>query len=254
MRSKAAEDDRKAARAEREKFEASNRKLREGSFKDALTELGRDPRKAFEEMQREAVEAGSPEGQIRLLQRQLEETAAKNAAELEEIRKAREADAAERAKERDQVAEQLLVARFQNDFVKTLQDPAFNVLREAYDDEVIYAFADDFRLHPEKLHATAREHAVRLTQPGGRFTMREILKVLKTAQENHDARRQERRAGLGGVSQTLSRGTTVNGTTEKRNAGTTVGNDLASARASDGRAKLSRAERIEQEIRRQEGR
>lgn len=220
-----AEADRKAAAEERQKWEA----LKTGNFKEAITAMGRDPRAVFEEMQEEAKLAGTPEAQMKRMQELFD----KQIAEVVEPLKKRLAESDE---EKKQLAAQAETARFNGEFSRAIVDPAYLALREEYDDGALLTFA----------HTVKKD----LTAQGKRFTILDVLGVLKKAQDEHDAARQARRARLQAstqspADQTASEKPTVNGTAERRNAGTTLGNDLASQQASGGRSlRSTRAERV----------
>lgn len=228
-------------RKQLEETKAKWARLQTGSFKEGLMEMGRDPLQTFKELQREAVEADTPEGKIRMLERQFQE-------KLESITKPLESKLAEMQAEHARQAEASIQARMQADFVRTVQDPEYEVLREAYEDEDLLSYANNFRNNPESFHAAARQYGVRLTQPTKGFTMREILSVLKAAQVAHDEARKQRRERLREKSPGMPKPATVNGASAPRNAGSTITNDLASTRASGSGPKLSRQERIEAEI------
>lgn len=231
-----AQADREAAAAERARWES----LKTGKFLDGIKALGKDPREAFEEMQREAIEAGTPEAQQRRMReefdRQLKEETEKVAKQLRE----------ELAAEKRAAAQQAEAARFEGDFVRAVADSAYEALRDEYEDEQLFGFANGFRANPPALFKLAGELGVRLTDPTKGFTMRDILNVLAAKQATHERARDQRRAARTAASTPTSQAAptaaappspTVNGTAAKqRNAGaTTIGNDLATERASDGR-------------------
>jgi hypothetical protein len=223
---KQAETDRKAAAEERAKWEA----LKTGNFKDAAIAMGRDPRQMFDEMQEEARIAGTPEAQMQRMQAMFEKQLADVTGPLKQT-----------IEEMQREKQELLIreenTRFASEFTRAIQDPGYAGLREEYDDQQLYTFA-----------RTVKHD---LTQAGKRFTILDVLAVLKTAQDEHDAKRQARRTRLQTATQSpavqaASEKPTVNGTAERRNAGTTLGNDLASSRASGDRSRThtTRAERI----------
>lgn len=221
-----------AARAERAKWERIGK---DKSFKEALLELGRDPLETFKEMQREAAEAGTPEAMLRSLESKMngivEQANAKIAALEAQLEQSNQRDAS---------------ARFTSDFNRHLAAPDYLLLREAYDDSTLLQYADGFRRNPESFYAQAKKYDV-LTDPRKGFTMRDILNVLKAAQEEYDSGRKTRRERLQAGNPGQQRPPTVNGT---KNAESPVPTELASTRASGGRPKLSRAERVESVIRR----
>ncbi len=225
-----AEADRKAAADERAKWEA----LRSGNFKDAITAMGRDPGEVFREMQEEAKAAGTPEAvQKRMLdmfERQMREKVEPLKQEIEDLK-------AERA----QLAVREETSRFRSEFQRVIIDDQYQSLREEYDDGEILDFA--FSVKDD------------LTKAGKRFTIIDVLSVLKSAQDEHNAKKEARRTRLqtakqSPAAQAASEKPTVNGTAERRNAGTTLGNHLASERASgsSGSPRQTRAERIRRMI------
>lgn len=239
-----AEADRKAAADERARWEGARK-----DYRSAFRELGLDARQVYDEMTRQAVEEGKPETQLARMQDAWKAEMASMKEEITQLRKER-AESEQRA--RDSAVQQ----HFQADFHREVQDQAFAKLRVEYDDSEILGYADALRRQPERLVQTARAHGIRLTDPSRGFTMREILTVLAAAQDAHDTKREQRRAKLQAAPSPAAAGTkppTVNGTSAPK-AGTTVGNDLASARAaSGGGRRISRSERIEMEIRKLEG-
>ncbi len=223
-----AKADRQAAKAEREAAAAERAKydgLKTGSFKETLAALGRDPRKTWEEMNREAIEASSPEAQAKRereeAQRALDERFKPVLSELEQLR-------AERKHWAEQSHERSLVSGFQ----QAAADPAFKDLRIEYADDALLDHAKHYDQHPHQLFAAAKQYGVRLTAPEKGFTMHELLQVLSAAQAAHNAGVQARRAALSPAEPQSAAPPTVNGTAPRRNAGTAVGNDLASQRAS----------------------
>jgi hypothetical protein len=230
-----AKADREAAAAEKARWEG----LKNGTFLDGIKALGKDPREAFAEMQAEAIEAGTPEAQQR---RMREEFDRQLKAETERVaRELREELAAEKAA----AAEQALAARFESDFVRAVADPAYEALRDEYEDEAIFGYANALRAAPQQLYALAGQLGVRLTDPSKGFTMRDILNVLRAKQAEHIGAAERRRAARTAAAPPPSQAAphaartpspTVNGTAASRNAGaTTIGNDLATERASDGK-------------------
>lgn len=242
-----------STKAEQEKWDRIGKT---GTYKDALKELGRDPRAEWEAMNREAIEAGTPEAQIRVMRAEHERKVAELNAKIEAAQK--QNDERERAREEreKQFAAQQARHAFQADFYKTVQGQAYTNLRVEYDDADLLHFAEGFRQNPRSLFDTAKKYSVQLTNPGKSFTMPDVLNVLQAVQDAHEAKREARRAKLQAPASPGKPGTkvpTVNGTSAAK-AGTTVGNDLASTRATDGSRRLSRKERIAQEIDRYEGR
>ncbi len=236
------------AAAEKAKYEGLKKA---GSIKQTLELLGKNPREFIEEAQREAIEYSTPEAAAKRAQEALDAKFAEQQAKIDALVKEREdALAAEAARNEHQ----RLVTHFQ----KSLDDPAFKALRVEYPDEVLLDHAQHYAANPAELHQHARTYGVRLTDPHGRFTMHELLQVLSAAQAAHDAGKQARQAAQSPPEGQTGKPPTVNGTAERRNAGT-VTNDLASQRASpgpkvsSGSVKDRLAASIEEEIRRYSG-
>ena len=236
-RAKAAEA---AANAERQKWES----LKSGNFRDGIAAMGRDPAKIFEEMQREAIEASTPEFELKRMRADFERQMGERLAPLQET-----IDALKR--EREQAAAGAYEGQLVSAFKATVVDPEYLDLRAEYDDQGLFEYVQHFDKNPKAFFEAAKHYNVRLTDPSRGFTMPEILGVLKAAQDAHDRGKQERRSKLLPASPPAQTQTgkphTVNGTAARSNAGTPIGNDLATERASPGR-KLSRKERIQAEI------
>lgn len=232
-----------AAQTERARLE----KIGKGPFAGVLKELGRDPLQTFREMEAEAADINTPEGALRRLKSQTDETIAELNRKIDTLAKDRERDQEELKTERKTSAERELISRFETDFGRIIHDPAWRSLRVAYDDDVILAYAHTYRRDPSSLHAAAKLHKVRLTDPSRGFTMHEILTVLNAAQEDYEAKRKSREARLAGQSGDHADRSTVNGSTAPESR-STIGSDLASTRASGERRRLSRREKIDAEI------
>lgn len=223
-----AEADRQAAAAEKARWDG----LKNGTFLDTLKAAGKDPAKAFAEMQREAIEAGTPEAQMRRMREEMDRQLAET---VEPLKKTIEQLQAERDATHSKAQE----AAFSDDFKKDVGASDYQELRIEYPDERLLAHAKNFRDNPKFFYSVAKEHGVRLTSPGEGFTMVDILNVLKSVQDAHRAGTEQRRAALApppsGEAERPATSATVNGTAERRNAGQTIGNDLATARAADGK-------------------
>lgn len=236
-----------AAEAERSKWES----LRQGNFLEGVRAMGRDPREVFAEMQREAIEASTPEAELKRMradfEKQLGEKLQPLQETIEQLRTEREQLEARQREHAARVYEQTLVSAYR----ESINDPAYMDLRAEYGDEGLFGYVDHFDKNPQQFLQAAHHYGVRLTDPSKGFTMPEILTVLKAAQEAHDKGKQERRSKFMPASppdQTQSgKPHTVNGTAASPNAGTPIGNDLAAERAAPSR-KLSRRERIQAEI------
>ncbi len=221
------------------------RALREG-----IAAMGRDPGKVFEEMQREAIEASTPEAELKRMRADFERQMGEKLAPLQETIEALK-------REREEMANQSYESNLVGAFKATVTDPAYIDLRAEYDDQGLFEYVQHFDKNPTAFFAAAKHYGVRLTDPSRGFTMPEILGVLKAAQDAHDRGKQERRSKLLPASppgQTQpGKPHTVNGTAARSNAGTPIGNDLATERSTPSR-KLSRKERIQAEIDRLEKR
>lgn len=237
-----AEADRKAAAEERSKWES----LSKGTFKEGLLAMGRDPREVFNEMVKEAEEAGTPEAQIASLRAMFEKQMAEK---LEPLQK--ELD--DLKKQRDEAQKQAGEARFSSDFTHVVARPEFGDLLVEYDTSTLFKVAKTLRDEPARMHENAARLKVNLTGANGGYNMLDILRVLKAQQDEHEQGKAARRARLQASNPSQAAETqaapakpTVNGTAEKRNAGTTLGNDLVSTTASSkgGRLATSRHDRI----------
>lgn len=225
-----AEAERRAASAERARFEGLGKR---GSIKETVAALGLDPREAFEAMKAEALEAGSPEAVERRLRERLEAEREAIKKELEESVTPLKQELEALRKEREELAKQATEGQFVAEF--QTQVTKYDSLRAEYDDPDLLSIARALRDDPTRLYAQAK--AVGLTLPAKNFNMTHILDVLKATQEQHERKRQERLAKLRPAEAPATPAVngapkTVNGTTDKRNAGSALGNDLASSRAS----------------------
>lgn len=239
---KEAEKLRAEAESEKEKLTKS---LRSGTFLETVKALGLDPSQAFREMQDEAVKAGTPEAQMRVMQERFEAEIKATRAELEAEKKAREerdkAEEEERQRQRSRAMDQ----RFTEDFSRTVKAPAFGDLLDEYGDDRLLRLADNLRRDTDSAIDAASQLGVRLTDPARGLTMTEILSVLAAAQRQHEAQKNARRTARTGAPQTEpvphpgAQQATVNGTTDRRNAEpSTIGNNIATATASAGKAPL----------------
>lgn len=232
--------DREAAKGDRSKWEA----LKQGSFREGIAALGRDPSEVFAEMQREAIEASTPEAEIKRMRADFERQIGEKLAPLQETI---ESLKAEKVEANAVAYHHALTSAFSQE----AQDPEFVGLRTEYEDSALLGYVQEFDRNPDSFYAAAKAYGVRLTDPSQGFTMREILTVLKAAQDAHDQGKTARRARLQPQAHQAASSAptrTVNGTAERRNAGSTIDPDLAGERASTSDRKLSRSERIQQEV------
>jgi hypothetical protein len=246
--------ERKAAAADRKAAEAERAALADGrkDFRKFFEANGMDARQAYEEMTKQALEAGTPEAeqrrQLEALQKHFEDKFTPVQRELEALRE-------REAKWAAQSHEHAMVSNYQQAAV----DPAYTDLRAEYDDATLMEYVRHYDRNPSELVQHADTYGVRLTDPANGFTMREILDVLKSAQDAHERAKQARRAAIAPTGPQSAQ-PSVNGTAPRRNAGTAVGNDLAAQRASTKAEApgLSPKERMRQraaeEIRRHGGR
>jgi hypothetical protein len=244
------EQERKALEEEKATYEG----LKRGSFKEVLQKLGRDPSKTFEEMQREAIEASTPEGKLR---RELEALKQEVVSNVEPLKQQVQALIEERKALQEQIREQRYVAEVSTSMKEVLAAPEFEDLRVEYPEEVLLDHVRYYDKHPQELIAHARTFKVPLTAPSKGFTMHELLSVLSAAQAAHNAEVARRRGALRPAEPSNPANPTVNGTTAAtRNAGNAIGNELAAGRAASkpDDSHLPVAERIrrrqEEEIRR----
>lgn len=244
---KAAEADRQAAAQERAAIQEGRK-----DFRKFFQANGMNPREAYEEMTRQAIEADTPEAKIKAMQAawkaELEAQVAPLKQEVEQLR-------AERAR----LAQEAREAAISRAFTSEIEQPEYQSLRIEYDDQDIFGHVQRFAESPESFYPIAKKYEVALQEPQGRFTMREVLQVLKAAQDAHEAGKEPRRARLvpdhksPADSQSAQPAPTVNGTAARSNA-ETITNDLASTRASSGQPTTTRKERMEAIIRRLERR
>jgi len=247
-----AEADRKAAAEERARL-AEGRK----DFRKFFEANGMNAREAYEEMTRQAVEAGTPEGQIKAAQAAWQ-------AEMEALRGEVKSLRQEREEARQRAQAEAVAQAFRADYDDAIKaaEGKYDDLLDAYDDALLDK-AEFLRDNPDAFHAHASALKVRLTAPGGRYNMQDILNVLAAVHAQHEETRAKRRAARTAASPPSQAApqaaptSTVNGTAERRNAGTsTIGNDLATQRASDGRfipKGRTAAERLRERTRRLAG-
>jgi hypothetical protein len=241
---KAAAADRAAAAAEKAKYDG----LRTGSFKDTLAALGRDPRKTWEEMNQEAIEASTPEAAARREKEAAERREQEREAALEERFKPVLSELEQLRAERAQWAAQAHQSKVHNAFQHAAADPAFTDLRIEYDDGALLEYATYYDKNPDEFRAHAHQYGVRLTAPEKGFTMHELLQMLSAAQAAHNNGVQARRAAHR-PPERQSGSPTVNGTAPRRNAAVT-GNDSANGRATGTEdSALSPRERMRQRAR-----
>lgn len=245
---KAAKEEREAAAAGRAKFDGINTV---GKIRETLTHMGVNPREHWEAMNKEAIEASTPEAQAKRDEAAREKALAERFAPMEQ-------ELAQLKAERAQYAAQAHENNVVNGFQRAVADPAFADLRIEYPDEILLDHARHYDKHPAELRQHARDYGVQLTAPEKGFTMHELLQVLSAAQAAHNDGVQKRRAAQR-PAEPQSAPPTVNGTAPRRPAASAVGNDLASTRASakpDTSLSVKEAvrRRMDEEIRRSEGR
>lgn len=236
------EEERKAVAAEKAKLDEINGKLRTGSFKETLGALGRDPAKTFAEMQREAIEASTPEAAARRAQEAQEQREREREAALEERFKPIVSELEQLRAERAQWAAETHEANIRQGFQSVAVDPAFRDLRIEYSDDDLLEWAHTYDKNPDAFYAAASQYNVRLTSPGKGFSMHELLQVLSAAQAAHASGVQARRAAQS-PPERQSGSPTVNGTAPRRNAAA-PGNELASETPAAEDRSLSPRERL----------
>lgn len=226
-----AEAAKKAAEEERAQLAAGRK-----DFRKFFEANGMSAREAYDEMTRQAIEDGKPEALIKRLQDEWKSESASLKSELEALKQERE--------EARKAAEQ--AAFFENvksDFAEAVKgQAAFDDIRDAYSDERLVAKATEMIREPDLFHEFAARYKVRLTSPSEGYTMTDILNVLAAAHAEFESGKNQRRAARTAATNPspaapqAAESPKVNGTSAPRNAGaTTIGNDLATQRASDGK-------------------
>lgn len=236
-----AEADRKAAAEERAKLEA----LKKRPWLERIKETGENPADVFESMRQEALRAGTPEAKLEALQsaHQAEMASLREQVQaIQDAAKAREEAAEEARRDAEANAEQRV---FASHFQTAIGLPQFASLVEEYEPETLYSIVSGLKDSPDRLLAQARALGVRLTAPGGRFNMGDIFAVLKATQDAHRAKLAARGQPQEQAPQGMGESKTVNGTTDRRNAGSALGNDLATSRASESTQRLTRKQRVQ---------
>lgn len=250
-RQKELDERQKKIDAEATKYEG----LRNGTFLETIKGLGKDPQEVFKEMVAEAKRQGTPEAQIAMMRdqfsKQLNEAVEPLKQSLEEERKKRQ-ELEDDHKKRIEAQENEVFAA---DFDVQVKAPDWVDLRVEYGDKRLLRLVSNLKSDPDAMRAHAKELGVKLTYPDRRFTMKDILSVLKAAHVAHETEKKQRRdqmqaptSSQGAPQQAPANARTVNGTAEKRNAGTNpLGNDSAASKASapGGRPRLSRQARID---------
>lgn len=224
---------------ERDKAEAASvrdkwAKLgKDGSIIDRVKEAGGDPREVFEAMKREALESGTPEALVAKVTKTFEGKIQALEARLAESERAREA-------EKRQAEQQAAEHAFETDFQRALKVEAWQPLLEEYEPQELLPLVRSLRDDPQALFDTAEalgvDLGIDLTDPEQTFNMGHIFTVMRAQQAAHEAKKQRlRKSAEPQQSQPAqpaeARKPTVNGT-EARNAGTTIGNDLAASQGS----------------------
>lgn len=247
-----AEAARKAAEAEREQLAAGRK-----DFRKFFEANGMSAREAYDEMTRQAIEDGKPEALIKRLQDEWKAESASLKSELEALKQEREAarKAAEQAAFLDNV---------RADYAEAIKGAsAYDDLRDAYADEQLIAKATEMIRNPEAFHEVAARYKVRLTSPRQGFTMTDILNVFAAVNAEYETGKSQRRAARTAATNPstaapqAAESPKVNGTSAPRNAGATpIGNDLTTARASDGKFApkgATAAMRVRERVRRLSG-
>lgn len=250
-REKELEEKRRATEEERKRWTD----LQPGDIKSRILAAGGDPKAVFDAMQKEALEAGKPEAEIRRMRAEFEknfdeklkplaDTIAELKKENEDLKADRQRDAEDRAR-----------GEFAADYRETAQQSDYADLRIEYGDQRLFRLCENMKKNPDELRAFAKQLNVKLTFPDKRFNMKDILTVLKAAHVQHETEKKQRRDQMqapttspGAPQQAPANARTVNGTADKRNAGTNpLGNDNAASKASapGNRPRMSRQSRID---------
>ncbi len=221
------------AKADREAVAKERAELAEGrkDFRKFFEANGMSPQEAYAEMTRQAIEAGTPEAQ-----RKADQAAWK--AEIAQTVEPLQKTIAQLTEERDRAQAEAQERGFATDFGDAVKDDTYRELRIEYPDARLLAHAKNFRDKPEFFYQVQKEHDVRLTDPSQGFNMTDILNVLSAVQAKHREGTESRRTALAAPSTAAEQpasSPTVNGTAARANAGQTIGNDLTTARAADGK-------------------
>ena len=233
---KRAREDREAAEAARKEAEAVREKWaklgKDGSILERVKEAGANPREVFEQMRDEALKAGTPEARIEAIEKAYAARFEAMEAQLKAERDAREqARMAATEAERERI--------FDGQFGRAVQHEAFAPLLEEYDPEDLYPIVRQMRDNPDVLFDAAErlgvDLGIDLTDPEAQYNIGHIFQVLTAQQAAHQAKRQRRTKRAAPTESqseqpTEAKRPTVNGT-EARNAGSTIGNDLAASSA-----------------------
>lgn len=222
-----AEAAKKAADEERAKLTDRSR-----PWKERIADAGEDPLKVFEEMMKEAREAGTPEAQLKAMEKAF-------AARIEATEKKLEEERAEREAERKQVAEERERAGFISDFQRGIGEPEYATLLDEYEPPQLFQVVETLKKNPPYLFAQAKQLGVALTDDDGSFTMIDILNVMKATTDRHNARKEQRRtqsaaphaSETGRTQPAEVEVSTVNGAAVRKPG--TIGNDLAASRATE---------------------
>jgi hypothetical protein len=225
-----AKADRDAAAAEAKRWND----LKTGNILETIKASGRNPREVFEQLTAEALEAGTPEAQMRRMKEEMDRQLADL---VEPLKKTVEELTAEKKAQQEHAIE---TAR-QNDFNRHVTAAAYESLRDEYPPERLYGFVKALIESPDEFYKHQERFKVRLTTPGDGYNMQDILNVLKSVSDEHYTGVEKRRAtrtapNPSDAAPNAAPSLTVNGTAERRDAGTTtIGNDLATGRAADGK-------------------
>ncbi len=243
-RRKRLEEDGAAAKKAREEAEAEKAKyanLGKGKpFLETIKELGLDPRQTFEQMRDEALKAGTPEAKLEAMDRAWQTRFEAMNKQLEAEKTAREEERKALAAERQRAQEHAQHTAFAADFERTLVAPQFESLTEEYDKPQLFRLVSRLKDDPDFFFEQAADLGVGLTRDDGKFTMSDILSVLKATQDRHFKRLEEQRrkkaatqTSQASPQQPPTSKPTVNGTAERNAAGNSLGNQLAATRAAD---------------------
>lgn len=233
-----AEEDRRAAAEERKRYE----ELKKKPWRERIEAEGLKPADIFEQMRAEALKEGTPEAKIEALQ-------AAHEAELRAIREEFKTFRESLESEKAAAAKAQADAVFSTQFEQASSMPQWASLSKEYPKPVLRKIVEGLRDNPDRVIAQAQELGLNLTAPDGRINMGHIFVVLKATQDAHLARMRALEAPQEQATQAPVDAKTVNGTTDRRNAGSALGNTVATERATDAKPRTTRRERVQRMIR-----
>lgn len=214
---------------EREAIEAEKARLAElrKDYRKLPEVLGVSALDLYEEMTRQAAEAGTPEASIKALQEKLPDIVKAEIEPLKAENEALKAQLAELAAEREAIRQERELADAKQRMTSVFEEPEFEDIREEYNVEYLVKSANDLGLIWK--------------QQGVEYSLRDLAVALKRAIIEQQRHRPAKVAqGAAGPPAAPAQSATVNGAAVQNAA--VVTNNLASG--SDGAPRLSRRERI----------